>query len=149
MGMCDMIADFIGELLREDGGTAELQRSELASRFGCAPSQINYVLSTRFPPELGYAVESRRGGGGYIRIRHVQPGPQLFMMHTLNAVGQEIDARSAQALLGNAVDCGALGEKAARLMFSAVSDTALRPVEPEARDAARASILKQMILELL
>ncbi|MBO5645957.1 MAG: CtsR family transcriptional regulator, partial [Clostridia bacterium] len=67
MRISDSIADFISELLRREG-EVELQRNLLADRFNCVPSQINYVISTRFTPEHGYVVESRRGGGGYIRI---------------------------------------------------------------------------------
>lgn len=148
MGISDTIAEFINEMLKEDS-TAELQRADLASRFGCVPSQINYVISTRFSPERGYIVESRRGGGGYIRIRRVQMDPKQLMMHTLNAIGNEIDFRSAQALLSNAVSSGAMSEATARLMLSAISDTALKPIEPAGRDTVRASILKQMILRLL
>ena len=73
MGTSDRIARFILDALESADGTAELQRSSLADRFGCVPSQINYVIATRFSPERGYMVESRRGGGGYIRITRVQP----------------------------------------------------------------------------
>ena len=72
MGITDMIASFIHDALEEADGVLELQRSDLAQRFNCVPSQINYVMSTRFSPERGYIVESRRGGGGYIRISRVQ-----------------------------------------------------------------------------
>ena len=72
MGITDMIAGFIQEALDDAGGVLEMQRGDLAQRFGCVPSQINYVMSTRFSPEHGYIVESRRGGGGYIRITRVQ-----------------------------------------------------------------------------
>ena len=65
MGISDLIAGFIQDALDEANGVLELQRSDLAQRFGCVPSQINYVMSTRFSPEHGYIVESRRGGGGY------------------------------------------------------------------------------------
>ena len=64
MKMSDVIADFIGEMLSDGGGVAELQRKSLADRFSCVPSQINYVIETRFTPENGYLVESQRGGGG-------------------------------------------------------------------------------------
>ncbi len=148
MGMSDMIASFINELLQEDD-TAEVQRSALASRFGCVPSQINYVIATRFSPERGYVVESRRGGGGYIRIHRVQSDPKLLVMHTVNAIGDAVDLRSAAALLQNCVSGGVLSEGAARLMLSAVGDAALRPVEPEGRDTVRASVLKQMLLTAL
>ena len=148
MGMSDVIAQFIDDMLKEDS-TAELQRSELASRFGCVPSQINYVISTRFSPERGYVVESRRGGGGYIRIRRVQSDPKLLVMHTVNAVGDSIDLNSAAALLDNCVAAGVLSAAAARLMLSAVSDAAMRPVEAGGRDVVRASILKQMLLSTM
>ena len=148
MGISDTIADFINELLKDDT-SLELQRSELASRFGCVPSQINYVISTRFSPERGYIVESRRGGGGYIRIIRVQPDSGQLLMHTLNAVGDTIDLRSASALVMNAAAAGAVGEKEARLILAGISDNALRPLAPELRDEARASILKQMLLRII
>ena len=75
MGISDIIANFILEEISEAEGTAELQRAELAQRFNCVPSQINYVISTRFSPEHGYIVESRRGGNGYIRITRVYSPP--------------------------------------------------------------------------
>ena len=148
MGISDTIAEFINEMLKEDS-TAELQRSELANRFNCVPSQINYVISTRFSPERGYIVESRRGGGGYIRIIRVHQDPKSLMMHTVNALGEAIDQRSAGALLSNAVASGAMSEAAARLMLSAVGEAALAPAPQEKRDALRSAILKQMILRYL
>lgn len=148
MGISDTIAEFISELLR-DQESAELQRSELATRFNCVPSQINYVISTRFNPERGYIVESRRGGGGYIRIIRVREEPSAIMMHTLNALGDSVDYRSASALISNAVHAEALDENAGRLMLSAVSDAALRACPPEKRDEVRAGVLKQMILRMI
>jgi transcriptional regulator CtsR len=101
MGKSDLIAGFIHETLNDMNGTAELQRSELASRFKCVPSQINYVISTRFSPEHGYIVESRRGGGGFIRITRVNMTPERLIMHTVNTIGEEIDLNSATALTDN------------------------------------------------
>ena len=83
MGISDIIAGFIQQELDNAGGALELQRSDLAQRFNCVPSQINYVMSTRFSPEHGYIVESRRGGGGYIRITRVQVDRQTLLMHVL------------------------------------------------------------------
>lgn len=148
MGISDVIADFINELL-EDHPAAEVQRAELASRFNCVPSQINYVIATRFSPERGYQVESRRGGGGYIRIRRLAPDPQMLLMHTVNALGDRVDVRTAAALLSNCVSAGVLAEAAAKLMLAAVSDQALRPASPEGRDILRAAILKQMLLSTM
>ncbi len=150
MGISDMIAGFISEMLDEtEGGTAELQRSELASRFGCVPSQVNYVISTRFSPEHGYVVESRRGGGGYIRIRRVSADPDLLVMHTINAIGDSLDLNSARAFLSNLISEGLLTKACAKLMITAVGENALRPLETDKKDILRASILKQMLINTL
>ena len=148
MGMSDLIAAFIGDLIQESDGLAELQRAELASRFGCVPSQITYVIATRFSPERGYIVESRRGGGGYIRIRRVQTDPQQLIMHTVNAIGEVLDPRTAEAFLQNLLDAGAISEEGAQTMAAALGDTALRPAPQLLRGGLRASILKQMLLAL-
>jgi len=146
MGMSDLIAAFIGEALQESDGFAELQRAELANRFGVVPSQITYVISTRFSPERGYIVESRRGGGGFIRIRRVQTDPAELVMQTINAIGAELDAPTAEAFLQNLLDAGAVSPERVRTMAAALSDGALRPVPQTLRWALRASILKQMLL---
>jgi len=146
MGVSDIIAGFIDEMLGEMGGSAELQRAELANRFNCVPSQINYVISTRFSPEHGYIVESRRGGGGYIRITRVAMEPRMLGMHTVNAIGDSIDLGTAGALTANLVQGGVISSVEARLMMSAVGNNALRPAQPHERDFLRASILKQMLV---
>ena len=148
MGVSDVIAGFIDEMLGEMGGTAEIQRAELANRFNCVPSQINYVISTRFSPEHGYMVESRRGGGGFIRITRVEMEPEMLIMHTVNAVGERVDINTAAALLANLRSGGAIDNAETRLVLSAISNNALRPVRPEERDILRASILKQMLVTL-
>jgi len=146
MGMSNLIAEFIADALRESDGLAELQRAELASRFGCVPSQINYVIATRFSPEHGYIVESRRGGGGFIRIRRVSSDPKQLVMHTLNAIGDELDARRAEAFLQNLLDHGTLAPDLIRMMVTALGDRALQPAPQLMRNALRASILKQLLL---
>ncbi|MBQ4321386.1 MAG: CtsR family transcriptional regulator [Oscillospiraceae bacterium] len=149
MGISDLIAGFIQEAVNEANGSAELQRAELANRFGCVPSQINYVISTRFSPEHGYIVESRRGGGGYIRIRRVRMDPKQLVMHTVNAIGESVDAATAGALLSNLTGGGALSADTAHLMAAAMGNTALRTIPPALRDTVRADIFKQMLLRLL
>ncbi|MCL2079484.1 MAG: CtsR family transcriptional regulator [Oscillospiraceae bacterium] len=144
--MSDIIAGFIDEMLSDSEGTAELQRAELANRFKCVPSQINYVISTRFSPEHGYIVESRRGGGGYIRIRRINMDAQILIMHTVNAIGDSIDSGTAAALLTNLKNAKAVSNNEIGLIISAISNNALRPVVPEERDSVRASILKQMLI---
>jgi transcriptional regulator CtsR len=149
MGMSDTIAGFINEMLTGADGSAELQRAELASRFNCVPSQINYVISTRFSPERGYIVESRRGGGGYIRIRRVSMAPEKLIMHTVNAIGERVDAHTAAAMIANLLDGMAIDERTARLMLSAAGNSALRPAGAGERDAVRASVIKQMLINIV
>ena len=148
MGISDIIAGFIDEVLSDTGGTVELQRAELATRFNCVPSQINYVISTRFSPEHGYIVESRRGGGGYIRIKRVAMDVEMLLMHTVNAIGDRIDANSAGALIANLRHNGAINDDQARLIMSATGTNALRPADPLERDILRASILKQILINI-
>jgi len=150
MATSDLIARFILDALESSDGSTELQRSVLAERFNCVPSQINYVISTRFSPERGYVVESRRGGGGYIRISRVRfASPQQLIMHTLNSIGEELDLQTAAAFLSNAAGAGALSEETARLILSGIGDNALRPVPLRYRDSVRASIFKYMLLQTI
>jgi len=146
MGITDVIASFINEVLKDEDGIAELQRAELASRFNCVPSQINYVISTRFSPEHGYIVESRRGGGGYIRIKRVAMDHKMLVMHTVNAIGDSVDINTTEALVANLLRNEAVSKSEARLIMSAISNNALRPISQFDRDTIRASILKQMLM---
>ena len=147
MGISDLIASFLQESLEEaENGVLEVQRSDLAQRFNCVPSQINYVMSTRFSPERGYIVESRRGGNGYIRITLVQIDHQTLLMHVINSLGDEVDLPSARAILSNLVQSGALEENMGRALLAAVGDKALAAVPKEKRDCVRAAILKQVLI---
>lgn len=103
MTMSDLIAKAIRDMLAESG-SASIRRNEMAEKMGCAPSQINYVITSRFTPEQGYIVESQRGGGGFIRISRVVPTRQLARMHTVNMIGESIDFRSARIILLNLVN---------------------------------------------
>ena len=149
MGVSDLIASFILEAMQDADGVAELQRSELAQRFHCVPSQINYVVSTRFSPEHGYIVESRRGGGGYIRITRVPYEHGALIMHAVNGIGDTVDAASVRAILKNLCAAGAIEERDAALISAAVGTRALQPAPAEDRDALRAAILKQILLKLI
>jgi transcriptional regulator CtsR len=149
MRISDLIAGFIDEVLGDMGGTAELQRAELANRFNCVPSQINYVIATRFSPEHGYIVESRRGGGGFIRITRVAVEPEQLIMHTVNAIGSNVDINTAAALIANLRQGSAINGSEARLILSAIGNNALRPAQLAERDILRASILKHMLINKL
>lgn len=147
MGISDLIAGFIQQELDEAGGALELQRSDLAQRFNCVPSQINYVMSTRFSPEHGYIVESRRGGNGYIRITRVRVERPTLLMQVINSVGDRLDLPSARAILSNLVASGALEQSVGQALLAAIGDNALRPVAREDRDRLRASIFKQVLIQ--
>ncbi|MCI9376393.1 MAG: CtsR family transcriptional regulator, partial [Oscillibacter sp.] len=141
MGISDLIASFLQDCLDASGdGVLEVQRNDLAQRFNCVPSQINYVMSTRFSPERGYIVESRRGGNGYIRITRVQVDRQTLLMHVINSLGDEIDLPSVRAILGNLNQAGALDGDLARTLLAAVGDKALAAVPRDLRNRVRAGI---------
>ena len=147
MGISDLIASFLQDSLdMAENGVLEVQRSDLAQRFNCVPSQINYVMSTRFSPERGYIVESRRGGNGYIRITRVQVDRQTLMMHVINSLGDSVDLASTRAILSNLVQSGALEHSVGQMILTAVGDKALGRVPREKRDAVRADILKQVLI---
>ncbi len=147
MGISDLIASFLQSCLDETGdGVLEVQRGELAQRFNCVPSQINYVMSTRFSPERGYIVESRRGGNGYIRITRVRVDRETLLMHVINSLGDRVDLPSARAILGNLAESGALEERLARTLLAAVGDKALGAVPRDLRDQVRADVLKNVLI---
>ena len=149
MGISDLIAAFIQSELEAADGVLELQRSDLAQRFNCVPSQINYVMSTRFSPERGYIVESRRGGNGYIRISRVRMDRQTLLMHVINSLGAELDLPSARAILTNLAESGAISTEAARCLLAAVSERALQSAPPVYRQAIRADIVKHVLIQLV
>ena len=148
MGTSDLIETFILTLLSEADGICELSRVEIAERFSCVPSQINYVLDTRFTSKHGYIVESRRGGGGYIRVARVKGDRNTFIMHVINSVGDTLDFNSAAALTGNLLDSEVIGVRDARLILAALQPRSLGSLSTDAQDRLRASIFKNMLLRL-
>ena len=150
MRLSDSIERFIKTLLAEDAPEIELKRNELAEYFGCAPSQINYVLATRFSPDHGYIIESRRGGGGYIRIvRVVQSGAQRLMYLTNERIGEAITEPEAVRLIHQLVEQGLVSLAEGEIMRSAVSAQAMSVPIPDALKAAlRARTLKTMLMTI-
>ena len=147
--LTDAIAKMIEEMLNEANGTLELQRNELATRLGCVPSQISYVISSRFTPERGYVIESRRGGGGCIRIVRKQIGRNEYLMHFFCAVGNEISEGETFAYLRNLADHELISAREMRMAAAATSGAALSEIAPERRNAVRASIFKQILLSFM
>ena len=145
--LSDNIEQFIKELMSEDAHI-ELRRNELAQHFGCAPSQINYVLATRFSVDHGYIIESRRGGGGYVRIVRMQTrGEPNFLEALLNRVGNSVDEETANAIISNLMERKMVTDKEAALMRSAVSRNALAlPIS--AKDVLRAAVFRNMLMQV-
>jgi len=142
------IAQVILEMM-EETGHAEIQRNLLAQKLNCVPSQINYVIASRFSPELGYLVESRRGGGGYIRIRRVRMDRGTAFLALINSIGLALDEATMRAHIANLFGQDLISGEAAALMQSAAGRAALRELPPgRVRDTVRAAIFKQMLLTL-
>lgn len=148
MRMSDLVAQYITQMLDEQNGSAEIQRNELAGNLGCVPSQINYVITSRFTPEQGYIVESRRGGGGYIRISRVKMDRGTAMMHIINSVGSSLDKATAEAMLNNMLQRNMIELQSAKIIASALSDRTLSQVEQNKRDTVRADLFKNMLLTI-
>lgn len=146
MRMSDIVAQYILEILDRHDGNAEIQRNELASNLGCVPSQINYVITSRFTPEQGYIVESRRGGGGYIRIKRINASHQTALMHIVNSIGKQLDKATAEIMINNMLSRSIINEDTARLLAAAMSERAYLDIPQQYRDFLRASIFKNMLL---
>ena len=148
MTISDIIEQFIKECMNNESGSVELKRNELAGKFNCVPSQINYVISTRFTTEKGYIVESRRGGGGCIIIKRIGIPSDNLVMHVVNCIGDNLDYFSADALIKNLLGYNIVSQREAEIMATALSDRVLTCRQPE-RDEIRASMLKNMLLHLI
>lgn len=144
--MSDLIEVFIKELLEEsETEPVEIQRNELAGYFKCAPSQINYVLTTRFSMDKGYRIESQRGGGGSIKIIKMNLSPDDFYSAMLQETGEAITMLKAGQIIDLMEERELITERESRLMKAAVSDRAISgPVN--IKNEIRAGILKNMIL---
>lgn len=144
-GISDRIEAFITALLEdEENNCIDIKRNELAGIFNCVPSQINYVISTRFSPQRGYAVESKRGGGGYMRIRRISSPDNSPIRTVIENLGSSVSASDAEAYIKWLVRNNSVSEKNAALMLAAVSDRSLNVSQP-AKDILRADILRNML----
>lgn len=148
MRISDVIEEFIKELFKEEDEFVEIQRNELAEYFNCVPSQINYVIQTRFKPSQGYYVESKRGGGGHIRIKKIKITNSNYLMHIIASMDNTITAQEVDIYISNFLSYQVVTPKEAKLLKVATSDNVLC-VPQEIRDEVRASIFKNMILNLV
>lgn len=148
MRMSDMIEEFIKELFEEEESIIEIQRNDLAQQFNCVPSQINYVIETRFKPSQGYYVESRRGGGGYIKIRKVNMTKSSYIMNIINSIENYLSMQEVDIFISNFLSYQMITEKEAKLLKVATSDNVLKVMQP-LRDEIRARIFKNMLINLI
>ena len=149
MALADSIEQFILDLLSHQDKEVDLQRNELAAYFKCAPSQINYVLSTRFSPDHGYLIESRRGGGGYVRIIRVtlpRSGKET-LADSIAGIGDEITQRDTNQMLEKLMNAKVITPEQA-LLIHAATDARTLALPINLKDHLRANILRNMLLIL-
>ena len=147
MGISDMIEEFIKDLFDEQNEAIEIQRNELAEQIKCVPSQINYVISTRFKPQQGYYVESKRGGGGHITIKKVKSDKEDYLLHIIKNIGNSLTANETDILISDFLSYNIITAKEAKLLKVATSDNVLR-LPKELKDETRARIFKNMLLNI-
>lgn len=148
--LSNLIEEFIKKLLEDtNSGAVEIQRNELAQYFDCAPSQINYVLTTRFSLDKGYYIESRRGGGGYIKIIKVNINRDKYIGDLiLNIIGDSITKSKAYGIIETFLEEDIITDRECDIMKVVLADRTLDNVNCD-KNVIRADILKNMLLVLL
>lgn len=147
MRISDLIEEFIKDLF-EENEYIEIQRNDLAEQFNCVPSQINYVIATRFKPSQGYYVESKRGGGGHIKIQKIDVTKTNYIAHIIKNIGDSLTNQEVDILISDLLSYNLVTEKEAKLLKVATSDNILI-IAKEIKDILRARILKNMLLNLI
>lgn len=148
MKLSDLIEQYILDFFKENE-MVELKRSELANKFNCVPSQINYVISTRFIPELGFYVESRRGGGGYIKICRTNLSRSDYISDIIDKISQNLSQTTLDVYLNDFVRYNILDKKTANIVKVALSDKSLAKVDKYDRDLIRSDMLKNIIVNII
>ncbi len=146
MTISNLIARMITEML-EDNEFTDIKRNELALTFGCVPSQINYVIASRFTPERGYIVESRRGGGGFIRI-YKTPMTGDEIARVVGLAGNRLEDAACRAYIMNMLSKKAITKNEAKLLICTTSENCFRELPMQYRDTLRAAIFKQLLLTI-
>lgn len=146
--MSDLIEEYIKEILMEKD-KIEIKRAEIASQFSCVPSQINYVIKTRFTVAQGYNVESKRGGGGYIRIKKVTLNHHGDILTELeNVVGDNLTYQDATAILQQLYNYDIISKREGALIHSLITSDILQVESKEKEDRIRATMIKIIIERL-
>ncbi len=148
MNLSSIIEEYIHDLLL-DSDFVEVKRSDLASHFDCVPSQINYVISTRFIPELGFYVESKRGGSGYIKISKFDLTDEEYLRYIISEMDNKLSQSVADIYLNNLLMYNVLDDKTAKLVKIAISDKSLENVNKLDRDKIRSDIFKCLLINIV
>jgi transcriptional regulator CtsR len=147
--LSDVIEEFIKSLLGQSDGSLELQRNELADYFDCAPSQINYVLATRFSLDRGYHIESRRGGGGFIKIVRIDVDKDEYIFYLVTQrIGNTVSEPVAGSIISHLAEQKIVTRREANIMKAAIQDKSLN-IPVAVKDNMRAGILKAMLTSVL
>ena len=149
MLISDSIAAFIDEMLNDCGGILEIKRNDLAKRLGCVPSQINYVVASRFTPERGYIIESRRGGGGYIRIIRKVMSEEDLLMQYFTAAKDGISERELESILNSLYSSDIITAREARFIRASLSQNSLSSLPKEVQEGVRSNCLCNILLTLM
>jgi len=150
MRLSDIIEAFIKDNMDKTDGEVMIQRNELANHFKCVPSQINYVISTRFTSDHGYYVESKRGGGGNITIRRVEmKHVSDYLMHIVTSMGDSLSQQTAEVFLNNFLGYLAVTKREYAILKAAISDKNLFAIAQPDRDRIRALILKNIMMAII
>lgn len=149
MRLSDIIEEFLKEMIAENSeNELEIQRNELANHFSCAPSQINYVLTTRFTTDKGYYIESRRGGGGCIKIRKVQYDEKKPLVSSIvDRIGNNITYDSGCKIVDGLFDMDVLTDREVNIIKACINDRTLLNTGDK-RNEVRAEILKSALIIL-
>ncbi len=148
MNLSDIIEKYIIDAF-DEAEQIELKRSELAQEFNCVPSQINYVISTRFIPELGFYVESKRGGGGYIKISRISHSKSDYLKNIICKIGSNMSQSVVEIYLRELLGYNIIDEKNANIISSALSEKSLNQVDKLKRDQVRADMFKNILVSLM
>ncbi len=147
-GITDIIEEFLKASMQTDR-ELQISRNQLAEHFSCAPSQINYVLTTRFSQSRGYIVQSRRGGSGYITIVKLSEDKNSYLENLVkNEVGISISQNKTRDILSNMASENLISPREARLIYSSLCDKTLPPSQM-GKDATRAMIFKGIIKQIM
>lgn len=146
MSISDFIEQMLTQMLSDSDGIVEIRRNILADQLNCVPSQINYVIKTRFTPERGYVIESRRGGGGSVTIKKVTSSSDNALLQLIQSVGRSLDYPDAAVYISNLLDLGIITDRESKIMLSALADSS---ITGSLKNEARAIIFKNMLLAIV